>query len=38
MHIFEYLGREITEERWNNKKVYKIIKQDSPVGDFTQWL
>ena len=26
MHIFEYLGKEVPEEKWNNKEVYKVIK------------
>ena len=26
MHIFEYLGKEVPEEKWNNKKVYSVIK------------
>ncbi|CUM57889.1 unnamed protein product [Debaryomyces tyrocola] len=26
MHIFEYLGREIQEEKWDKKKVHTIIK------------
>jgi tRNA A-37 threonylcarbamoyl transferase component Bud32 len=26
MHIFEYLGKEVPEEKWNNKKVYRVIK------------
>lgn len=26
MHIFEYLGREIPEEKWDKKKVHTIIK------------
>lgn len=36
MHIFEYIGREILDEKWNKKKVYKIIKRASSVGDITQ--
>jgi tRNA A-37 threonylcarbamoyl transferase component Bud32 len=26
MHIFEYLGREVPEEKWDNRKVRAIIK------------
>lgn len=26
MHIFEYLGKEVPEEKWNNKEVYEVIK------------
>ena len=26
MHIFEYLGKEVPEEKWNNKEVYRVIK------------
>ncbi|CUM57513.1 unnamed protein product [Debaryomyces tyrocola] len=26
MHIFEYLGREVPEEKWDNRKVRTIIK------------
>lgn len=26
MHIFEYLGREVPEEKWDNRKIHIIIK------------
>ncbi|CUM53631.1 unnamed protein product [Debaryomyces tyrocola] len=26
MHIFEYLGKEVPEEKWNKKEVYRVIK------------
>lgn len=26
MHIFEYLGREISKEKWNKKKAHAFIK------------
>ncbi|CUM57125.1 unnamed protein product [Debaryomyces fabryi] len=26
MHIFEYIGKEDPQEKWNNKEVYRVIK------------
>ena len=26
MHIFEYLGKEVPEEKWNKKEVHRVIK------------
>ena len=26
MHIFEYLGKEIPKEKWDEKKVYEVIR------------
>ncbi|CUM52899.1 unnamed protein product [Debaryomyces tyrocola] len=26
MHIFEYLGKEIPREKWDEKKIYKVIR------------